>query len=124
VKKEVKQRNPMVTGIMMGILALLLLAMFWVSPEGLLGHFLVFMLAVVIGYYVIGNVSHSLHTPLMSVTNAISGIIIVGALIGLHSASVSVLVAVLSIIGILLASINIFGGFTVTQRMLAMFRKA
>jgi len=124
VKKEAKPRNPMVNGILMAVCALALLAMFWVSPEGLLSHFLVFMLAVVIGYYVIGNVSHSLHTPLMSVTNAISGIIIVGALIGLHSADVSVLVAVLSIIGILLASINIFGGFTVTQRMLAMFRKA
>ena len=124
VVKEAKKRNPKVTAIGMGICALLLLALFWVSPEGLLGHFMVFMLAVVIGYYVIGNVSHSLHTPLMSVTNAISGIIIVGALIGLHSVSVSVLVAVMSIIGILLASINIFGGFTVTQRMLAMFRKA
>jgi len=124
VEKEVKKRNPKVMGVGMGICALLLLALFWVSPEGLLGHFMVFMLAVVIGYYVIGNVSHSLHTPLMSVTNAISGIIIVGALIGLHSVSVTLLVAVMSIVGILLASINIFGGFTVTQRMLAMFRKA
>ena len=123
-KPEPKKRNPMLTWIGMGICAVLLLAMFWVSPDALLGHFMVFMLAVVIGYYVIGNVSHSLHTPLMSVTNAISGIIIVGALVGLHSVSVSVLVAVLSIVGILLASINIFGGFTVTQRMLAMFRKA
>jgi len=124
VEKEVKKRSPKVMGVGMAICAILLLALFWVSPEGLLGHFMVFMLAVVIGYYVIGNVSHSLHTPLMSVTNAISGIIIVGALIGLHSPEVSVPIAVLSIIGILLASINIFGGFTVTQRMLAMFRKA
>jgi len=124
VEKEVKKRNPKVTAVGMAICAVALMALFWVSPEGLLGHFMVFMLAVVIGYYVIGNVSHSLHTPLMSVTNAISGIIIVGALIGLHSVSVSLLVAVMSIIGILLASINIFGGFTVTQRMLAMFRKA
>ena len=98
--------------------------MFWKSPSDLLGHFMVFMLSVVIGYYVIGNVSHSLHTPLMSVTNAISGIIIVGALIGLHTATVPVVIAILSIIGILLASINIFGGFVVTQRMLQMFRKA
>jgi len=126
VKKEAKKRNPMVTWIGMGICALALLAMFWVSPDNLLGHFMVFMLSVVIGYYVIGNVSHSLHTPLMSVTNAISGIIVVGALIGLHSTSVDehIYIAVLSIVGILLASINIFGGFTVTQRMLAMFRKA
>jgi NAD(P) transhydrogenase subunit alpha len=122
--KEAKPRNPMVNWIAMGVCALILLALFWVSPGGLLGHFMVFMLSVVIGYYVIGNVNHALHTPLMSVTNAISGIIIVGALVGLHSVSVSALVAVLSVIGILLASINIFGGFTVTQRMLAMFRKA
>jgi NAD(P) transhydrogenase subunit alpha len=88
------------------------------------------MLSVVIGYYVIGNVSHSLHTPLMSVTNAISGIIVVGALVGLSSlGGIEVswenwLVRILSVTGILLASINIFGGFTVTQRMLGMFRKA
>ncbi len=122
--KEVKRRNPVVNGVALGICAVLLMLLFWVSPTGLLGHFMVFMLAVVIGYYVIGNVNHALHTPLMSVTNAISGIIIVGALAGLGSASPTVTVAVLSIVGILLASINIFGGFTVTQRMLAMFRKA
>jgi len=121
--KVVKQRNPLVNYVAMGVCAVLLLLLFWVSPEGLIGNFMVFMLAVVIGYYVIGNVNHALHTPLMSVTNAISGIIIVGALVGLHAASVSVTVAVLSVIGILLASINIFGGFTVTQRMLSMFRK-
>ncbi|MDR0284443.1 MAG: Re/Si-specific NAD(P)(+) transhydrogenase subunit alpha [Propionibacteriaceae bacterium] len=123
-KAEPKKRDPRVTWAVMAVCAVALMLLFWVSPEGLLGHFLVFALAVVIGYYVIGNVNHSLHTPLMSVTNAISGIIIVGALVGLQSASVGVLVAVLSVIGILLASINIFGGFTVTQRMLAMFRKA
>jgi NAD(P) transhydrogenase subunit alpha len=122
--KAPRQRNPVVTWSLLGVCVLALLGLFWVSPAGLLGHFLVFMLSVVIGYYVIGNVNHALHTPLMSVTNAISGIIIVGALIGLHSVSVSALVAVLSIVGILLASINIFGGFLVTQRMLAMFRKA
>lgn len=123
-KPEKKPRNPMVSAAVLALCAVALLAMFWVSPPAVLGHFMVFMLACVVGYYVIGNVNHSLHTPLMSVTNAISGIIIVGALIGLHSASVTVLVGVLSIVGILLASINIFGGFTVTQRMLAMFRKA
>jgi NAD(P) transhydrogenase subunit alpha len=121
---EPKKRNPMVNAIALGICAVLLMALFWVSPTGLLSHFMVFALAVVIGYYVIGNVNHALHTPLMSVTNAISGIIIVGALAGLSSASPSVIIAILSIVGILLASINIFGGFTVTQRMLAMFRKA
>jgi NAD(P) transhydrogenase subunit alpha len=124
VKKEAKKRSPLVNGIVLGLCAVILMLLFWVSPTGLLGHFMVFMLAVVVGYYVIGNVNHSLHTPLMSVTNAISGIIIVGSLAGLSSASPTVVIAVLSIVGILLASINIFGGFTVTQRMLAMFRKA
>jgi len=124
VKKEKKPMNPVVMWGGLGVCALALLAMFWVAPDGLLGHFMVFMLSVVIGYYVIGNVNHSLHTPLMSVTNAISGIIIVGALIGLHSVEPSLLIIILSITGILLASINIFGGFLVTQRMLAMFRKA
>jgi len=123
-KPEKKKRNPVVNWVALAICAVALMLLFWVSSSDLLGHFLVFMLAVVIGYYVIGNVNHALHTPLMSVTNAISGIIIVGALAGLGSASVTVVIAVLSIIGILLASINIFGGFTVTQRMLAMFRKA
>jgi NAD(P) transhydrogenase subunit alpha len=122
--REKKKMSPALTWGVLGVCALALLALFWVSPSDLLGHFLVFMLAVVVGYYVIGNVNHALHTPLMSVTNAISGIIIVGSLVGLQSASVSVTVAVLSIVGILLASINIFGGFTVTQRMLAMFRRA
>jgi NAD(P) transhydrogenase subunit alpha len=92
---------------------------------------MVFMLSVVIGFYVIGNVSHSLHTPLMSVTNAISGIIIVGCLVGLTlvnqavpaTDTVNLLIIILSVVGILLASINVFGGFTVTNRMLKMFRK-
>jgi len=83
----------------------------------------VFMLAVVIGYYVIGNVHHSLHTPLMSVTNAVSGIIVVGSLLGLKSADHSVVIAVLAIGGLLLASINVFGGFLVTHRMLKMFTR-
>ncbi|MDR0489354.1 MAG: Re/Si-specific NAD(P)(+) transhydrogenase subunit alpha [Propionibacteriaceae bacterium] len=124
VKAEPKKRDPRITWGVLGICVLALLAMFWVSPDKLLGHFMVFMLSVVIGYYVIGNVNHSLHTPLMSVTNAISGIIIVGALIGLSTSHVGVPIAILSITGILLASINIFGGFVVTQRMLKMFRKA
>ena len=77
-------------------------------------------LACVVGYYVVWNVSHALHTPLMSVTNAISGIIVVGALLQIgHGGWVSFL----SFIAVLIASINIFGGFTVTQRMLKMFRK-
>ncbi len=92
-----------------------------VSPEPFLGHFMVFMLSVVIGFYVIGNVHHALHTPLMSVTNAISGIIIVGALLQVGQGSVAV--SVLAFIGILVASINVFGGFRVTARMLEMFKR-
>lgn len=104
-----------------GVVAAMLL--FWKSPEPFLGHFMVFMLAVVIGYYVIGNVNHALHTPLMSVTNAISGIIIVGALLQVDAIGTNWLVATLALVAILLASINIFGGFTVTHRMLTMFRR-
>ena len=78
-------------------------------------------LAIVIGYYVIGKVHHALHTPLMSVTNAISGIIVVGAM--LQIADDDTTIQVLSFIAILLASINVFGGFAVTRRMLSMFSK-
>lgn len=91
------------------------------APSAFLSHFVVFVLSCVIGYYVVWNVSHSLHTPLMSVTNAISGIIVVGALLQIGQAGF--LVSLLAFIAILLASINIFGGFFVTNRMLKMFRK-
>ncbi len=93
-----------------------------VSPGFFLGHFMVFMLSVVIGFYVIGNVHHALHTPLMSVTNAISGIIVVGALLQIgHEDKWAV--TVVAFIGTLVASINVFGGFTVTGRMLEMFKR-
>ncbi|MCI1261921.1 MAG: Re/Si-specific NAD(P)(+) transhydrogenase subunit alpha [Tetrasphaera jenkinsii] len=98
----------------------LLMAAF--SPPAFLGHFMVFMLSVVIGFYVIGNVHHALHTPLMSVTNAISGIIVVGALLQVGHAG-KLWVSILAFIGILVASINVFGGFTVTGRMLEMFKR-
>jgi NAD(P) transhydrogenase subunit alpha len=102
-----------------GVVALFLLTAF--SPSQLIGNFTVFVLAIVIGYYVIGKVHHALHTPLMSITNAISGIIVVGALlqIGHHDT----VITVVSFAAILLASINIFGGFAVTRRMLSMFSK-
>jgi NAD(P) transhydrogenase subunit alpha len=92
-----------------------------VAPAVFLGHFMVFMLSVVIGFYVIGNVHHALHTPLMSVTNAISGIILVGALLQVGHGELWV--TVLAFIAILVASINVFGGFTVTGRMLQMFKR-
>lgn len=121
--KEPKKPNPTRNVVVLAVCGLALLGLFWASPESFLGHFMVFMLSVVIGYYVIGNVHHALHTPLMSVTNAISGIIVVGALLQVGAVGTSVVVTVLAFVGILLASINVFGGFTVTQRMLAMFRR-
>jgi NAD(P) transhydrogenase subunit alpha len=81
----------------------------------------VLVLSIVVGFYVIGKVHHALHTPLMSVTNAISGIIIVGAIVQITSPEP--IVQVLSAIAILIASINIFGGFAVTRRMLGMFAR-
>ncbi|MBE3668390.1 NAD(P) transhydrogenase subunit alpha [Vibrio navarrensis] len=92
-----------------------------VAPAAFLSHFTVFILACVVGYYVVWNVTHALHTPLMSVTNAISGIIVVGALLQIGQGNGAV--TFLAFIAVLIASINIFGGFTVTKRMLEMFRK-
>jgi NAD(P) transhydrogenase subunit alpha len=91
------------------------------APNPLPDHFTVLVLSIVIGYYVIGKVHHALHTPLMSITNAISGIIVVGAL--LQIGRDDTVIRVLSFVAILLASINIFGGFAVTRRMLGMFSK-
>ncbi|MEO6790745.1 MAG: Re/Si-specific NAD(P)(+) transhydrogenase subunit alpha [Ornithinibacter sp.] len=118
VKEPMSQQRRLA---LMGGAGLLFLLVATFSPEVFLGHFMVFMLSVVIGFYVIGNVHHALHTPLMSVTNAISGIIIVGALLQIgHD---RVWVTVLAFFGVLLASINVFGGFRVTARMLHMFRR-
>ncbi|HDR1315727.1 Re/Si-specific NAD(P)(+) transhydrogenase subunit alpha [Pasteurella multocida] len=120
-KKEVKAVDPRKKYGAMAVAALLFMALASVAPAAFLSHFTVFVLACVVGYYVVWNVSHALHTPLMSVTNAISGIIIVGAL--LQIAQGNFFISILAFIAILVASINIFGGFKVTQRMLAMFRK-
>jgi len=103
----------------LGATALFLICAF--APAPLPQHFLVLTLSVVVGFYVIGKVHHALHTPLMSVTNAISGIIIVGALLQLTTPNLAV--QVLAGIAVLLVSINIFGGFAVTRRMLKMFSK-
>ena len=91
-------------------------------PESFMQHFIVFVLSVFIGFQVIWNVAHSLHTPLMAVTNAISSIIILGALIQIGSTGF--LITILAAAGIFMASVNIFGGFLVTRRMLAMFQKS
>jgi len=93
-----------------------------VAPHSFLEHFTVFVLACFIGYQVIWNVSASLHTPLMSVTNAISGIIVIGALLQVSTPD-NLVITVLSGVAILIAAINITGGFLVTRRMLEMFRK-
>jgi H+-translocating NAD(P) transhydrogenase subunit alpha len=106
---------------LVGLGAAVLFAITAFSPNELIQHFTVFALAVVVGFYVIGHVHHALHTPLMSVTNAISGIIVVGALLQIgHDDAV---VTVLAFIAILVASINVFGGFAVTRRMLGMFTR-
>ncbi|MBN6068644.1 Re/Si-specific NAD(P)(+) transhydrogenase subunit alpha [Aggregatibacter actinomycetemcomitans] len=107
-------------GIMAGV-GILFLWLTSVAPAAFLSHLTVFVLACVVGYYVVWNVSHALHTPLMAVTNAISGIIIVGALLQISQGNL--FISMLAFIAILVASINIFGGFRVTQRMLSMFRK-
>ena len=102
--------------------AVLLLGLGLVAPASFMQHFIVFVLAVFIGFQVIWNVSHSLHTPLMAITNAISSIIILGALMQIGSGSY--LVILLAALSVFMAGINIFGGFLVTRRMLAMFQKS
>jgi len=99
-----------------------LLALGQVAPESFMTHFTVFVLACFVGWQVIWNVTPALHTPLMSVTNAISGIIIIGALV--QTISSNTLVLWLSVIAVLVAMINIAGGFLVTHRMLKMFRRS
>ncbi|NCV12583.1 MAG: Re/Si-specific NAD(P)(+) transhydrogenase subunit alpha, partial [Rhodobacteraceae bacterium] len=100
---------------------LLTLGLGLIAPASFMQHFIVFVLSVFIGFQVIWNVSHSLHTPLMAVTNAISSIIILGALMQIGSGSM--LVIILAAASVFMAGINIFGGFLVTRRMLAMFQK-
>src|SRR6056297_1140022 len=102
--------------------AVLLLAVGLVAPASFMQHFIVFVLSVFVGFQVIWGVSHSLHTPLMAVTNAISSIIILGALMQIGSSSV--LITILAALSVFMAAINIFGGFLVTRRMLAMFQKS
>ena len=102
--------------------ALVTLGLGLIAPVSFMQHFIVFVLSVFVGFQVIWNVSHSLHTPLMAVTNAISSIIILGALMQIGSGSF--LVIILAALSVFMAGINIFGGFLVTRRMLAMFQKS
>jgi len=106
--------------IAVGGLALLKLGS--VAPPAFMEHFTVFVLACFVGYQVIWNVTPSLHTPLMSVTNAISGIIVIGALLQISQPGFGI-ITILAVLATLIATINIAGGFLVTQRMLRMFRK-
>ncbi|WP_419797071.1 MAG: Re/Si-specific NAD(P)(+) transhydrogenase subunit alpha [Terasakiella sp.] len=108
--------------IMLGVGGLLMLLVGAYAPASFMNHFIVFVLSCFVGFQVIWNVSHALHTPLMAVTNAISGIVILGAILQMGSSSS--LVVIMAVISVLIASINIVGGFLVTRRMLAMFEKS
>ncbi len=119
-RKFKKETKSMV--IKLTVIGLILLMLGQFAPSEFMQHFTVFVLAVFIGWQVIWNVSHSLHTPLMAVTNAISGIIIVGGLLQTTD-DMSSAMTILAFVAILVASINIVGGFVVTHRMLKMFKK-
>ena len=117
------EKKPSVLGTVVGmvIAGLALLGLGAVAPASFMAHFTVFVLACFVGYMVIWNVTAALHTPLMSVTNAISSIIVIGAL--LQISSDVPLIKWIAVATVLITSVNIFGGFAVTRRMLEMFRK-
>ncbi len=120
--EEVKAPRPwFVTFGIVGVLAVAAIALLTFAPSSFVSLFGVFALALVVGYYVVWNVTAALHTPLMSVTNAVSGIILVGAITQLGNENWAI--KIIATVAVLIASINVFGGFTVTQRMLKMFRK-
>ena len=120
-KQEKAPANPRRRYTLVALAAAALLLITAAAPAQLTSNLTVFVLAIVIGFYVIGNVHHALHTPLMSITNAISGIIVVGALLQIGAGDT--IVTVLAFVAVLVASINIFGGFAVTRRMLEMFQR-
>ncbi len=118
---EAKKPSPWFTLAFMAVGIIAILALGSVAPAAFMSHFIVFVLAIFVGYQVIWSVTPALHTPLMSVTNAISGIIIIGAL--LQIGAPSGIVVFLAAVSVLIATVNVAGGFLVTQRMLKMFRK-
>ena len=119
------------TAVMFGAAAVLFVLIGAFAPAAFLGHFTVFVLACFVGYMVVWNVTPSLHTPLMSVTNAISSIIAIGALVQVAppldaagaASRPNALILGLAVFALALTAVNMFGGFAVTRRMLAMFRK-
>jgi len=119
--KEEKKKSPLGGIIGMVVAGLALLGLGSVAPADFMGHFTVFVLACFVGYMVIWNVTAALHTPLMSVTNAISSIIVIGALMQISSDTP--LIKWIAVGTVLITAVNIFGGFAVTRRMLEMFRK-
>ncbi|NNC94031.1 MAG: Re/Si-specific NAD(P)(+) transhydrogenase subunit alpha [Chitinophagales bacterium] len=121
-QEELARKRGITTIIALVLIGIFLFALSRVTPSDFLQHLTVFVLAVFIGWQVIWNVTHALHTPLMAVTNAISGIIIIGGLLQIR-ADITNPITILAFIAILVASINIVGGFYVTHRMLKMFRK-
>ena len=118
---EPKEKSVAGPIIGMVIAGLALLGLGAVAPQDFMGHFTVFVLACFVGYMVIWNVTPALHTPLMSVTNAISSIIVIGALMQISSETELIKWIAVATVGI--TAVNIFGGFAVTRRMLEMFRK-
>lgn len=121
-EEDAAKKNAVSTLIALAVVGGLLLLVGAFAPPAFIQHFTVFVLAVFVGWQVITNVSHALHTPLMAVTNAISGIIVVGGLLQTKN-DASNIMTILASIAILIASINIVGGFVVTHRMLKMFKK-
>ena len=121
VMPQKKKMSTRTMGALVAVGMAALVGLVSIAPAPLPQHFLVLMLSVVIGFYVIGKVHHALHTPLMSVTNAISGIVVVAAILQITDKILAV--QILAAFGVLLASINIFGGFAVTRRMLKMFTR-
>ena len=120
--EERSAKNAKNSSLVLIALAVIFVLLGRVAPAEFLSHFTVFVLACFIGWQLVWNVAHALHTPLMSVTNAISGIILVGGLLQVRSFEFNAL-TVLSFVAILVATINIAGGFYVTHRMLKMFRR-
>ena len=120
--KPAEQTGGVAGPIMAIVAAIALVGLGLVAPPAFLSHLTVFALACIVGWQVVWNVTPALHTPLMSVTNAISGIIVIGGMLQVSGPPTSPIV-LLGAAAILLATINIAGGFLVTQRMLRMFRR-